>query len=218
MDRTKAKWSAGVILAVAGMAAYAIRSTGAGERGDLGLVSAAIAVPDPVYEDEPLDDDFREALRAREVLYRMYANESESPVWVFLAYFDQQREGSQVHSPRHCYPGSGWSIEREVDFPASWRPGRVQALVVNDGSARRLVCYWYQTPGAITGDVFRLKLILTRRAVLRRSQDVVYGNVSTPVGGTIEDAFERMAPYVQGAEQKVLQLYQEKDERRADTH
>lgn len=218
MDRTKAKWIVAAVVALAGVAAQAIRATESPDRGPLDLATVEIALPDPAFRDEPLDNDFQDALRAREVIYRRYAAGTESPVWVFLAYFDSQREGSQVHSPRHCYPGSGWSIEREVDVRAPWRDGPMRGLVVSNGSVRRLICYWYQTPSAIIGDVFRLKLALTQRAVLRRSQDVVYGSVSTPVGDDIDAAFAHLAPYVQAAESQVNHLYREQDERRTDSH
>jgi len=200
------------------VAAQAIRATESPERGPLGLAAVKIALPDSAFRDEPLDADFQDALRAREVIYRRYAGETESPVWVFLAYFDQQREGSQVHSPRHCYPGSGWSIERELDVPAPWRDGPMRGLVVSNGTVKRLICYWYQTPSAVIGDVFHLKLALTRRAVVRRSQDVVYGTVSTPVAADVDAAFEHLAPYVEAAEAQVNRLYREQDERRTDSH
>jgi EpsI family protein len=72
--------------------------------------------------DEALEPQLFDALRAREVLYRTYEPDADEPVWVFAGYFDRQREGSQVHSPRHCYPGSGWNIERETrwPWPTSW--------------------------------------------------------------------------------------------------
>ena len=214
VDRTQAKWIAAAIVAVAGVSANVIRATEAGDRGPLRLADASIAASESTYVDETLDADFEETLRAREVLYRTYAPESDTPVWVFLAYFDQQREGSQVHSPRHCYPGAGWSIEDEIEMEAGWRDGTVHGLIVSDGVERRLVCYWYQLPSGITTDVFHLKLALTRQAVLRRPQDVVYGNVSTPIDGDMKAAYARVAPYVGAAESQVDRLYREQNERR----
>lgn len=218
MDRTHAKWIAAALIAVAGVSANIIRATETGERGPLRLEGATIAAADSSWVDETLDADFEETLRAREVLYRTYAPGSETPVWVLLAYFDQQREGSQVHSPRHCYPGAGWAIEDELEMEAPWREGSVHGLVVSDGLDRRLVCYWYQMPAGITPDVFRLKLALTKQAMLRRPQDVVYGNVSTPIEGDMAAAYQRISLFVQDAETEVDRLYREQNERRRDSH
>jgi EpsI family protein len=149
-------------------------------------------------------------LRAREVLFRTYDPTADEPVWLFLGYFDRQKEGSQVHSPRHCYPGSGWNIERELQTPAPWRDGVLPALVVSNGTERRLVCFWYQTPAGTVGDVFRLKVALTRRALLRRPQDVVFASVSTPLSADLDHAVERAAAVAREVESEIARLYREK--------
>ncbi len=217
VGRSQAQWIVASIIAVAGISAHAIRATEPPDRGPLRLEEALVVSTDTTFVDETLESDYRETLQAREVMYRMYAPESSAPVWMLLAYFDQQREGSQVHSPRHCYPGAGWSIEGEIEMPANWRDGSVHALLVSNGVARRLVCYWYQMPGRITPDVLDLKLALTRQAVLRRSQEVVYGNVSTVLENDVAAAYARLAPFVRDAETEIARLYREQDERRPDT-
>jgi EpsI family protein len=217
VERAKAKWIIAGIVTVAAVCAYALRSAQGGGAIPLRLASVVISAPDTSFVDEPLDADFTETLRAQEVLYRMYAVGSREPVWLFLAYFDQQREGSQVHSPRHCYPGSGWSIEREVEMEAGWRDGAVHGIVVSNGTVRRLVCYWFQTPGGIVSDVFRLKLLLTREALMRRPQDVVYANISTPVDDGTDAALLRVSPYLRDAEAQIDRLFREQYERRRDT-
>jgi EpsI family protein len=149
-------------------------------------------------------------LRAREVLFRTYDPAADEPVWLFLGYFDRQKEGSQVHSPRHCYPGSGWNIEREMETPAPWRQGVLHALVVHNGTERRLVCFWYQTPSGIVGDVFQLKLALTKQALLRRPQDVVFASVSTPFSADLERALARATDLARDIESEIARLYREK--------
>jgi EpsI family protein len=201
----------------AGLGAHVIRATESGEAGTLGLAAASIGEGTP-YRDESLDSDFQATLRAREVFYRSYAADEDIPVWVFLAYFDRPREGSQVHSPRHCYPGAGWSIEEEIQTEAPWRDGNMHALIVSDGSVKRLVCYWYQTPDGIVSDVLRLKLVLMKQAVLRRPQDVVYGNVSTRIDTDRAAAYQHIAPYVRDAEQQIEQLYREQNGPGARVH
>jgi EpsI family protein len=206
-----------LILLSAGTVAHTMRADRSGDGGALGLETARIAVEDSAFVDETLDAAFRETLQAREILYRTYGPATGVPVWVFLAYFDRQREGSQVHSPRHCYPGSGWGIEDELVMPAGWRNGNVNALVVNNGVARRLVCYWYQVPDGVIADVFRLKLALMARALRGHPQEAVYGNVSTPIDGDAQGAFEQLVPYVRGAEAEVARLFRQQDEGLAGT-
>jgi EpsI family protein len=203
------------MVAAMGIAAVAVRSMEPMDPGPLGLEQAVLAGPDSSFVEETLDPDFLDLLRPREILYRTYGEELEAPVWVFLAYFDRQKEGSQVHSPRHCYPGSGWNIEREIEEPLSGGGKPIHGLVVDDGTERRLVCYWYQTPGGIVSDVVPLKLALMRNAILRRPQDVVFANVSTPLDTDAGEAFSRIVPYALAAQSEINRLYREQDERQS---
>ncbi len=140
------------------------------------------------FQDEPLDPQFLDVLRAREVTFRAYDDQTR-PIWLFAGYFDRQREGSQVHSPRHCYPGSGWAIVSEAVVPAPWDSTiDVMSLVVSDGSSQRLVYYWYQTPTRVLHSVLSLKLELTRRAALGKRQEVVFARVSTTIDENKQEA------------------------------
>ena len=205
MDRTRATIIAAATLSAMALAGQVIR---AGEpTGDRNLGLDGVTVGEGAFVADTLDAQFLDVLRAREVLFRTYDPNTDAPVWLFLGYFDRQKEGSQVHSPRHCYPGSGWTIERELTVSAPWRDGALSTLVVNNGSERRVVCYWYQTPFGIEGDVFRLKLALTRQALMRRPQDVVFASVSTPLSGDVDRATARAAGLAEQVEHEIARLY-----------
>jgi EpsI family protein len=64
------------------------------------------------YEGIPLEisEREREALQSDGLLLRDYARPNEAPVWIFVDYHRTQRLGAQIHSPRNCYPGQGWSV------------------------------------------------------------------------------------------------------------
>ncbi len=205
MDRTRATIIAAVALSLMAVAGYGLRSGETGGGASLGL--SGLRVGEQAYLEETMDADFLDVLRAREVLFRTYHPEADEPVWVFLGYFDRQKEGSQVHSPRHCYPGSGWNIEEEIEALAAWRDGSLRALVVSNGVERRLVCFWYQTPFGIEDDVFRLKVALTRQALMGRAQDVVFASVSTPLWSGRERAWERAADVAREVEGEIARLY-----------
>ncbi|HKW14956.1 MAG TPA: EpsI family protein [Candidatus Krumholzibacteria bacterium] len=215
MDRTRAQITAAAAIALFALVGNTLRAET--PRAADGLELRRIHTDAAGAFTEPgLDAEFLAVLRARDVLYRTYTGSQGEPVWVFLGYFDRQKEGSQVHSPRHCYPGSGWNIESEPRWDAPWG-GRVASLVVSDGNERRLVVYWYQLDRVTETDVLPLKLELTRRAVLRRSQDVVFASISTPVSGSLEDTMARLVPMARDIHAGIEQLYRERDGRRAGT-
>jgi EpsI family protein len=211
VDRAQAKvilTAAIVVLAVAG---NALRASEREPAPPLGLASLAVEAGGGPYADEPLEPAFLDELRAREVLHRTYAPDSDAPVWVFLGYFDRQKEGSQVHSPRHCYPGSGWSIESEPSWPAPWG-GDLHSLVVFDGVERRLVLYWFQMRSRVEPDVLPLKIALTRQALVRGAQDVVFASLSTPADAGLAEAHERLLPFARAVQSEIGRLYRERDE------
>jgi EpsI family protein len=207
MDRTRAIIVASIALTAIALAGHGIRASGPASDEPLGLARVVIGEGARPFVDEPLEADFLDLLRAREVLFRTYDPGADEPVWLFLGYFDRQKEGSQVHSPRHCYPGSGWNIEREMRLPAPWRAGDLPALVVDNGSERRLVCFWYQLPSGIVDDVFRLKVALTKQALMRKPQDVVFVSVSSPTGSGEEHAAQRVLAVAREVEAEIARLY-----------
>jgi hypothetical protein len=57
--------------------------------------------------DLPIDGATAAALQATETLLRSYVHPSGERIGLFIAYFRDQKYGSQIHSPRHCLPGDG---------------------------------------------------------------------------------------------------------------
>ncbi len=181
--------------------------------GSLGIDGYRIGAAD--FEVEPIDERFLDLLGAREVSFRTYVSGGDDRVWVFLGYFDRQKEGSQVHSPKHCYPGSGWAIVAEADVVSPWGEGRVKRLRVSDGASERLVYYWFQTADRVLNNVFVLKYHLTRQALLRHPQDVVFARVSTGVDSGTEKAEELLKEYSLLVEQAIGELYDAREPRGA---
>jgi EpsI family protein len=216
MDRARAQVVTGVLLAAMALAGNALRA--AAPREAAGLELARVSAPAAgSFAEETLDAGFLDVLRAREVLYRIYTGKNGEPVWLFLGYFDRQKEGSQVHSPRHCYPGSGWNIESEPRWDAPWGEGKVASLVVSDGSERRLVVYWYQMDTITETDVLPLKIEMTRRAIVRRPQDVVFASISTSADSDLAETMSRLAPIVRDIHADIDRLYQERNGHRTRT-
>ncbi len=153
--------------------------------------------------DAPMDDAFLRQLGASSVAFRVVRDGDDPPVWVFMAWFDRQREGSQVHSPRNCYPGAGWSIvaERRVRTAA----GPERELVVDDGTHKRLVRYWYRVDGRRADDALAIKRAMVFDALRGRPTDVAFVRVSTPLDDAerARDRLERMAARI---DRRLVQL------------
>lgn len=178
------------------------------EPPDLGLVPQEIAG----YRgsDNFLEPASLGVLGADETLFRTFLRGEEPPIWLFLGYFGTQQERSQIHSPKNCYPGSGWNILQEGIITVTIPSGAIRAkrLLISDGAQRRIVIYWFSTPAGPVTDEFALKWYQATRSLLGKPQVSTFVRFSTIIDegmgpeGTesrIVEFIARAAPIVEGA-------------------
>ncbi|MGM0484778.1 MAG: exosortase C-terminal domain/associated protein EpsI [Candidatus Krumholzibacteriota bacterium] len=121
-------------------------------------------------------------------LARVYSDGSDE-LEFFLGFFRQQQKNSQIHSPRHCYPGSGWDIIREKSMELN--PGdRVipaRSMLISDGEAKRFVIYWFSINGRFITNEFALKWQQLRFSLLGRPQAAAFIRFSVILPGGREE-------------------------------
>ena len=129
-------------------------------------------------------------LGADTTLFRTYRREGSPPVWLFLGYFGSQQEHSQIHSPKNCYPGSGWNILSEGSVKIHTAEGAALArkLVISDGIGKRIVIYWFSTPTGVLTDEFALKWYQTKQSLFGKPQVSTFVRFSTPVPEGIDES------------------------------
>jgi len=81
-------------------------------------------------------------------------NESQHMINFYVSYYTSQRKGESVHSPRSCFPGSGWKITsltmRTIeDAMVEDNALRVNRAEVKSGEDKLLTYYWFQQRGRI---------------------------------------------------------------------
>ncbi|MBZ0268218.1 EpsI family protein [bacterium] len=142
----------------------------------------------------------RRQLGSDALLLRAYRRDEGPPVWLYVDYHRVQRLGSTVHSPRVCYPGSGWSVE-EAEVSVLYPEGGPPAcwLDLSRRDERMLAVYWYESRWGVSARETTLKVHVARSALARRESDVVLFRASTPVlGGDEESARGRLLDFVAG--------------------
>lgn len=113
------------------------------------------------------------------------AADAATPVNVYAAYYGSQAEGESAHSPRSCIPGGGWQIQsvERVSFPL---PGDTKTRVANrvliqKGSARQLVYYWFDQRGRQLTSEYAVKWYLFQDGLTMSRSDGALLRLSTPV-------------------------------------
>jgi exosortase D (VPLPA-CTERM-specific) len=99
-----------------------------------------------------------------------------APVNFYSAYYQSQRKGVSVHSPKGCIPGDGWQIIQfgQQLIPATQVEGQaleVNRAVIEKGESRQLVYYWFQQRGRMMTNEFLVKWYLFYDAVTMNRTD-----------------------------------------------
>jgi len=121
--------------------------------------------------DNPALDPFTlHALQPSSYLVRTYSKPSLK-VDLFIAFYEQQRAGESMHSPKHCLPGSGWEIwsYTGTDIPMGGRSVNVNKYSISHEGERRLVLYWYQSKKRIIASEYLGKILLARDTLMQDS-------------------------------------------------
>jgi exosortase D (VPLPA-CTERM-specific) len=138
---------------------------------------------------------FGEVLKLDDYLLADYTIASGSAVNLYIAYYNSQRKGEAVHSPRSCLPGGGWQLrdfnQRTLDdVKINGQPLRVNRTLIELSDQRELVYYWFQQRGRVITNEFAVKWYLFWDTLTRNRTDGALVRVITvlPPGKDEADA------------------------------
>lgn len=117
-------------------------------------------------------------------------------IWLYVGYYKNQKEGAMPHSPKHCYPGSGFNPIRNdvVSIPVNYngvREIRPNRYIFAKGAEREIVIYWYQSRGRVIANEYVEKLYLIRDSILRNRSDGGLVRFSMAATAEIEESASR---------------------------
>jgi exosortase D (VPLPA-CTERM-specific) len=151
---------------------------------------------------ESMEAVFSDTLQLDDYLLADYANDSGRTVNLYVSYYNSQRKGEAVHSPRSCLPGGGWQVREfgQRDISSVFINGqrlRVNRSLVELGDQRELVYYWFQQRGRVITNEFAVKWYLFWDALTEHRTDGAMIRVITPVPSSSSeaDADRRLAKF-----------------------
>jgi exosortase D (VPLPA-CTERM-specific) len=149
---------------------------------------------------DSLDGIYLNALKLDDYVLANYANGTGPPVNLYISYYNSQRKGEAVHSPRSCLPGGGWQLRefsqrRLSGITIDGRPLRVNRTLIELDDQRELVYYWFQQRGRVITNEFIVKWYLFWDALTRHRTDGALVRLITilPRSGEEADADRRLA-------------------------
>jgi exosortase D (VPLPA-CTERM-specific) len=152
--------------------------------------------------NEALEQVYLDQLKLDDYVLANYVVGAGPPVNFYVSYYNSQRKGEAVHSPRSCLPGGGWQMRdftqrRLPQVTVSGRPLQVNRVLIELGDQRQLVYYWFQQRGRIITNEFVVKWYLFWDALTRHRTDGAMVRLVTPlpVSASEADADRRLTDF-----------------------
>jgi EpsI family protein len=140
--------------------------------------------------DRRLSDDERRVAGVSSYVFRAFTRDSLLAFSIYVGYYEQQAQGTTIHSPKNCLPGAGWEVvgAQEERLASSAGTVPVNRYMLARSGQKAVVYYWYQGRGRVEANEYRVKLQLLRDSALRGRTEEALVRVVVPVSGTEAEA------------------------------
>lgn len=135
-------------------------------------------------------DNVLNVLKPTDYISRQYKGTDGKMVTLYIGYHGGGKESGEIHSPRHCLPGSGWyevSTKRGTLVINNEKLNLVRSIY-QKGESRELFLYWFQMRDRSINDEYSLKLAEIASSILYRRRDASFIRVSVPFENDEPDA------------------------------
>jgi EpsI family protein len=163
--------------------------------------------------DDTVATDVRLVAGMSSYVLRSYGPATAPLFSLYVGYYDEQRQGKSIHSPKNCLPGDGWEPVESgtVTVPTAGGAVTVNRYRVAKNGYSAVVYYWYQGRGRVASNEFRVKFELLRDAALRGRTEEALVRIVVPVAGDDAASADKVArdlvaPLVASMD-RVLPLY-----------
>ncbi len=129
-----------------------------------------------------LEDKFLDILNPDDYFIGDYLIPSSSPINVYMAYYQSQRQGSLIHSPKQCLPAGGWDILTmdSIDMSPMGMQGTGNRAVIKRDDRYLLVYFWINQQGDNFAEESDSQIALIKRSVLYSRTDATLVRVFIP--------------------------------------
>jgi EpsI family protein len=149
-------------------------------------------IGDWVGQEEHFDKAIYDILGVDDSFLATYNNKEGRQIQLYIGYYESQREGEQIHSPKNCMPGSGWNITdtsiEEVTLNVSdLKKIKVIKLLLEKDAQKQAVLYWYQTNGRFIYSEYTQRIYMVIDSIIKHRTDGSFVRLITPVSDNNEE-------------------------------
>ena len=190
--------AAGVLMIAVGGSAWALMPSNSGQQVERkNLAEFPMTIGGWNGERHSLEEWTVKVLAADDYLLSDFvSSKAGGSVNLFVAYYLSTSDGTGIHSPEICIPGSGWEVFRWDQITVSpgdgVTPFDVNRAVIQKGQQRQLVYYWFEQRGRRLAGEVETKLYTVYDSAFRGRADGALVRLTTPLGsGETEAAGDR---------------------------
>lgn len=147
-----------------------------------------------------LEADALNVLKVKDYVVRRYVDPSGQDLWLYIGYWDTQRKGAQIHSPRNCLPGAGWEpLEAStvtIDLPPPYGTIAVNRFLIQKDQEQQIAFYWYQSQGRATAGEVAARVQLVKNSIFRNRTDGALVRITAPIRGSVSETSVRLIDYI----------------------
>ena len=131
-----------------------------------------------------LSDSVQKVLKATDTVSRQYVSNDGKKVSLYIGYHGGGKESGEIHSPKHCLPGSGWYevSSEKTGLGLNGETLNLVRAVYQNADSRELFLYWFQVRNRSLNDEYSLKLAEITNSLLYRRRDASFIRISVPFG------------------------------------
>jgi EpsI family protein len=132
--------------------------------------------------ESKLTAEVQAVLKASDVLMREYRSAQGDQVGLYIGYHDGGQGAGEIHSPKHCLPGSGWFevSSTRTRIPAAGGELNLVKAVYQKGGSKELFLYWYQVRGESLSEEYSLKVAEIANSVRYGRRDAAFIRIAVP--------------------------------------
>jgi len=132
-----------------------------------------------------LDQKVYNILGVEDYILANYTKTSKESVNLYVGFYQSQKEGDIIHSPKNCLPGTGWNITETsietVNLDNTGKSIKVIKLLLQKGVEKQIVFYWFQSRGRIISSEYMQKIWLVIDSVTKHRTDGSFVRLISPV-------------------------------------
>jgi len=148
---------------------------------------------------EQFDPEIYDVLGVDDSVLMNFRSPDNRHVNVYVGFYQSQKEGDLIHSPKNCMPGAGWNIVdtrlEQVELEGSQNPKKVILLEIQKGSEKQLMLYWFQSRGRIIPSEYWQKIWLVIDSITKRRTDGSFVRLISPVTGSEAQTLETLKSF-----------------------